>query len=242
MKASDIQWILTSLTAALGIYLAFFKSYFTEKGKNLATKEDTAELTRLVESVKMNFTKDAEHLKSDLKLLTDVKGLLATEERKAIVDLNEKYFAWVNMLIDAGFGNTDENDNIEIDKYLHRLSDVFNDFLNSQTRFGLFIANLDLVTFLNKMKLETLGALGHLPQTYLMNIKQSNIDINLMLRQTPFEEQRVKYDEFMNARLLLYKELNQQITTNYQKLAPVYVAFQEGCREYMYELVKKLEA
>ncbi|MDD3692261.1 MAG: hypothetical protein PHO77_09315 [Bacteroidales bacterium] len=36
----------------LGLYLAFGKSYFSEKGKNLATKEDIGFITREIETVK----------------------------------------------------------------------------------------------------------------------------------------------------------------------------------------------
>lgn len=36
----------------LGIYIAFSKSYFSEKGKNLATKEDIGLITKEIETVK----------------------------------------------------------------------------------------------------------------------------------------------------------------------------------------------
>ena len=52
MPATEpMQTILEVLILLLLLYLAFFKSYFQEKGKNLATKEDTEEITSLVESV-----------------------------------------------------------------------------------------------------------------------------------------------------------------------------------------------
>lgn len=44
----------------------FLPSYFTEKAKNLASKEDLTQLTHLVESVKAHHASDIERLKADL--------------------------------------------------------------------------------------------------------------------------------------------------------------------------------
>jgi len=47
-----LEIILAILNLALILYIAFFKSYLTEKGKNYATKEDIAEITKKIETVK----------------------------------------------------------------------------------------------------------------------------------------------------------------------------------------------
>src|SRR5580704_10390582 len=73
-------------------------SYFSEKGKNLATKEDVSDITQLVEAVKHSFTKETEQLKANLQLLTNVQAGIASEERTSIIEYNEKYFWWVNLL------------------------------------------------------------------------------------------------------------------------------------------------
>lgn len=84
-------------------------SYFNEKGKNLAQKEDIESLTKLVETVKFNFTQETEFLKSKLQLLSNIQGNLIIEERNAIVDFNEKYFNWYNFLIDFTQANTEKS-------------------------------------------------------------------------------------------------------------------------------------
>ena len=100
------EYLFPFLTV-LGLVILYFTaknllpSYFNEKGKNLATKEDISDLTQLVETVKYNFTKETEHLKSNLQFLTNIHGSLIVEERNAIVDLNEKYFSWLNLLLDT---------------------------------------------------------------------------------------------------------------------------------------------
>jgi len=47
-----IQLTISILTVLVGIYLAFVKSYFTEKGRNLATKQDISQITKEIETVK----------------------------------------------------------------------------------------------------------------------------------------------------------------------------------------------
>ena len=50
-----------------GLFLRnYLPSYFTEKGKNLASKEDLGQLTELVESVRAQYTADLERLKAAL--------------------------------------------------------------------------------------------------------------------------------------------------------------------------------
>jgi hypothetical protein len=48
-------WLIIAGVAVL-LWRSFFPSYFQEKGKNLATKEDISEITSQIESVKANYT------------------------------------------------------------------------------------------------------------------------------------------------------------------------------------------
>ena len=73
------EWILiigeVFIVITIIICLLFFKhfipSYVTEKGKNLATKEDIREITDLTESVQQEFRKEIESFKSDLHFKYD---------------------------------------------------------------------------------------------------------------------------------------------------------------------------
>ncbi|WP_214070456.1 hypothetical protein [Mucilaginibacter sp. dw_454] len=90
--------ILESVAILIGLYLAFVKSFFQEKGKNLATQQDIAKITQLVEEVKKQYNDDTEYLKSQLNLhnqsFTDIKTL----ERNALIEINLKYSDWLNAL------------------------------------------------------------------------------------------------------------------------------------------------
>ena len=47
-----VQIALQIILILIGLYLALVKSYFQEKGKNIATKEDIEEITQKVEKIK----------------------------------------------------------------------------------------------------------------------------------------------------------------------------------------------
>jgi len=46
--------VLDLILILMGLYYLFFQNYFSEKGKNLATKEDISEITKKIESIKYN--------------------------------------------------------------------------------------------------------------------------------------------------------------------------------------------
>ncbi|MEX1013994.1 MAG: hypothetical protein WDZ80_02430 [Candidatus Paceibacterota bacterium] len=72
----------------LGIYLAFFKSYFTEKGRQIAVKQDIEEITTKVESIK-----------TDLELYKGNKLNLITEERESILRFLDSYHEWRTTIV-----------------------------------------------------------------------------------------------------------------------------------------------
>ena len=67
MEIQEINLGLNIFTLICGLYLIFLKSYFKEKGKNLATFEDIESITEKVENVKKDFNIKLEGLKSELQ-------------------------------------------------------------------------------------------------------------------------------------------------------------------------------
>jgi hypothetical protein len=86
---------------ALGfiIYLTFFKSYFQEKGKRLAIKDDIDEITSRVEKIKTEFSQETERLKYELDFFTQNKFSLAAEEREAILGFHDSFSIWLHTII-----------------------------------------------------------------------------------------------------------------------------------------------
>src|SRR2546423_12509755 len=94
----SIQLVLEALILLLLLYLAFLKSYFQEKGKNIATKEDVEEITSLVESVK-----------SQLQFSLQAKLSLRAEEHQVVIDYFAKYSAWLSAITNCSIANLDRD-------------------------------------------------------------------------------------------------------------------------------------
>jgi hypothetical protein len=73
----------------LGLYLAFGKSYFSEKGKNLATKEDIGIITNEIETVKNNIISSIQRKTEFLKEKKEA-GLIFCDTASFYIDCSLK--------------------------------------------------------------------------------------------------------------------------------------------------------
>lgn len=90
---ADVAWLVSIPTAALLIKF-YLPGYIKEKGKNLATKEDVADITNQIEQVKVEYAKQLELYKSEIwknqqeHLLMQEEAKLKVETfRRAVVDV-----------------------------------------------------------------------------------------------------------------------------------------------------------
>lgn len=97
---TDLQFWILLLLQLLGFVIVslklFAKSYSTEKGKNLATKEDIGGITQIVESIKSSLTIKTEEFKSDLSYKNEHLIHVRAAERIAIVNYYKA--TWVLVL------------------------------------------------------------------------------------------------------------------------------------------------
>lgn len=212
-------------------------SYFSEKGKNLATTEDISKITTLVEEVKHSFNKETENLKANLQILTNVQVGIVGEERNAIIDYNIKYFRWLNMLLDVSIKDVDISNDIELDKYMVLLGDSYRDLLDSATKFSLFVENEELIKIAGDLKIKTLE-FDALPSLYCLAMQRSNADIEYMKRTTPMQDQLVILKDFNEKRNALKLEFSKQISEHYKRLVGLTKVFTKVSRDHIYKLIK----
>ena len=213
-------------------------SYFKEKGKNIATKEDIAEITTLVEKAKHGFTLETEKLKASLILMTNFQTGIIFEERNAIIELNEKYFRWLNYHIDIGLNGTNNDNNDELEKYNQKIQQSYNDFLMSEAKFSLFVENKELHDELNEMKIETLNQFAENTPIYIQNLIYNNKLVE-QLKTIPIEEQGKKHSELLDKRKEYMNNFGKGIKEGYAIIAPINRNFQKLCRKYIYELINQ---
>lgn len=99
------EYLIPLLLLLAPIYFAFFKSYLTEKGRSAALKEDLNELTKTVESVKNEFVKEQELLKTDLQRVLSNEVSYRNEERIALINYHGIINEWLYSINEVGFGD-----------------------------------------------------------------------------------------------------------------------------------------
>ncbi|HUZ61181.1 MAG TPA: hypothetical protein VMU83_20565 [Hanamia sp.] len=96
MSNSLIPFIPTILILGLAIYM---KSFIKKKAENFATKKDIGEITTIVEEIKKQYNSELEFLRSKLSLYEQGFNSIKSFERNALIDIGNKYSAWVNSLL-----------------------------------------------------------------------------------------------------------------------------------------------
>ncbi|MEP0264884.1 hypothetical protein [Dokdonia sp.] len=136
---SVIQFIIQIAILFVILYLAFFKSYLTEKGKSAALKEDLENLTREVESVKNEFVKEQEMLKTDLQRVLDNEVSYRNEERNAIIDFHGIINQWIFSVLEINLSLYNKNNIDELIKIRNRNSSFYSKSGIAQSKVTLLI-------------------------------------------------------------------------------------------------------
>lgn len=176
-----LQIIFNIIIILLLGYLAFFKSYLQEKGKNLAKKEDIEKITSIIEEIK-----------SQLYFTTHSKLTLIAEERAAIVDYFAKYHCWLETIIEVDpLGAADETKKEEITSQLSRAKF---DFQIARAKKEIFVENDELNKIEQSILPKTL-ALQQLVEKTISDLEQINFQINETKSSTTLREDGEEHKE-----------------------------------------------
>ena len=103
-------YIIILINIALWVCVVFYKSYWIESGKNLATKKDIEEITSKVENVK-----------SEIEILTHRKKTIQSEVQNAMLEFNNTHSAWLHNIANMRMAPNNDDDNIAMDNFSHEL-------------------------------------------------------------------------------------------------------------------------
>lgn len=218
------------ISVLIFLFGRYTKSYFDEKGKNLASKEDLKELTDVVEQTKFTFTSQTEIVKSQLSFLTNIQTALNDEERKSIVDYNQKYFAWLHLLLNAGTRFTSNTTVDAIERLKIEIEISYSNLQNSHTMLTLYLNDPEIIEKAANLQIHTLVALTLLTSMYLSDLQR-----NLLLIQMEPSNQK-NLDEIQKLRELQVANLKHHNNTVAEQFAPINKLskeFQTACRNYL---------
>ena len=143
--------LVTALNFGLVIYLAFFKSYFKEKGKNIDTKEDISKITNEIEKVKKRYNEENELLKTNLNFLLSYKQEENKEIKKAILEFYDAYNNWTFNYLELPFEKIhDNNYSLFLERNLF-LDENFRKINIYRERLRLFVDDIKLLNLTEEL-------------------------------------------------------------------------------------------
>lgn len=148
-----INLISNGLVLLAVLCFGLWESYFKEKGKNFATKEDIGDITKEVEDVKQFFNESLEKFKHELNLSTQIRFSLKSAEIEALLNLYDKYFVWFNSMQSFSPPSLREPFQKEISRIIDK---SYLEFLIADSKADLFIKSKEILTLKSTLKLSTM--------------------------------------------------------------------------------------
>jgi len=206
-------WLIIALQTVGFIFICFklyAKSYSTEKGKNLATKEDIGEITKIIESIKTDLAIKTEELKSELSFKSEHLIHLRAAEREAITNYYKATWALV-----LNFTKAELIKN-EIDSLEEKDSKIPDTELPSKLELLRYISEAELVLNRTKEELSNLKYLRDISESELMffcdEVELNSIIDELNLSLSGFERNLIGS---INSLLQIFKEIAVKINADH---------------------------
>ena len=221
MNLDTLQISLELIVVMIGIYLAFFKSYFKEKGKNIALKEDIEEITEKIETVR-----------NQIYFSTESKLSLKIEERNALVNSYERYHLWLKIITDINLFTSSIKDPEHIDRFKNKIHGAYFNCELAQGRMEVFVNNDNINELLAELIVNTLK-LQHLIEEKLINFKQ------LLLDSTRLDQQGEGQKKFLEEHAKLLEEYRIGVLERYEQLTKSHKRFQVVVYSHLQNLLEK---
>jgi hypothetical protein len=219
-------------------YFALSKSYFQEKGKNLATKEDIEGLTLKVESVKQQFIEKNANLKAKLDFMTNLQISHKNDERFALIDFHKKLKRWIGLLTESKPSLMNNYDNSEIQTKLHQYSQIHDEVLSSQAVIELYIEDKSLYELIYKLKKSVIENLGENPLKFLVKLKQNNLEIEGNNSRIAFGSLDKNKQDQIQKRILderdaIFTEYKNKLNEGLKKCRPLEIEYLMYLKDYL---------
>ncbi len=232
----DTEIILDIILVFIGLYLALFKSYFHEKGKNIATSEDVEKLTLKVESVKQQFIEKNANLKAKLDLLTNLQISHKNDQRTAIIDFHNKLGSWIGLLTESTPSLVDNYDNTEIQNKIYSYDFAYREVLNAQSILELFIDDKKLIELVHNLKVESIKNLTPHPTKYLLYLKHNNFEIGQLDQENNLNVKNEKHKDLIDKRKGLHVEYSEKMIKGFEAIIPYKKEYLNYTRKYFSEI------
>jgi hypothetical protein len=224
-----IQLIFQILIAIALLYMAFFKSYFQEKGKNLATKEDIEEITKKVESIK-----------TGLQFSLEAKLSWRAEEHDALVDYYSKYGALLSGITNISFAGISDENIDQLSDIRSQIKELEKDYSQAKNRMELFVENKDILKQSGELRLETLTFQNHAGRT-TFELAKFYLEHKGIKSQAPSDEHLDLYREMNDKSLEIYQKFTNEQKEIYESLYPKLAEHRSTISAHLKQLVTEIQ-
>ena len=221
-----MQTLIEALILLLLLYLAFFKSYFLEKGKNLATQEDIEKITLLVKSVE-----------SQLEFTLQAKLSLRAEEHQALVDYFSKYSAWLSAITNWSAVGINTENTSRLAETRSQLGVLHRDFDLAAGKVMLFVQNQEIQDLHDQLHIETLKLQAH-AELATFDIETILLEAKQLLLTTASDKLIKQYGDLLEKESELYKKHKDEQLEMYKALMPLAKSQQRAISQHIRALVK----
>lgn len=242
MDANFIVGLISDLILiGLLLYLSLFKSYFTEKGKNIATSEDIEDLTHKVENVKQQFIEKNANLKAKLDLLTNLKFSHRNDERLSLIEFHKIFKKWYLFLIRSSPLDFDdyENKNIILNEAL--MKEYYDETDTAREALKLYTNDDELFNLITNFRLAVMDGLIPNLNDFLINVKYNNIDMKQLKSDSlkpdmTSDEYNAKFDSLIEARKSYFEKYREGVKKGFMKVREDEKKYDNYIREHFLKI------
>lgn len=231
------ELILDIIIIIIGLYLALFKSYFQEKGKNIATSEDIEALTEKVEAVKEKFLERNATIKAKLDLLTNLQIGHKTDEKEALLSFHKIFSQWINMLTEAAPVLMDDYDDKEISQKMFLYNETYENVLMAESVLAIYSDDQKLFDSFSEVKKIALEHLTTNPMHTLIHLKQNNFKYRQLDQIQDYDQKAKAQKEILDERTAIYLKYRDTMLDGLRKIVESKNNYDKYVREYLKSLV-----
>jgi hypothetical protein len=140
-----VSWLVAFLAPLIAIFIAmlflrkYLPSYFSEKGKNLATKEDIGEITRVVEAIRAQHSAELEVMKAAFGYTAAERSAIAGNQRAATLQFLDACTDLLLGKLQINLGDLPIDGGNSLAKYQQSVADLSVDVLKHYYRLLVYL-------------------------------------------------------------------------------------------------------
>jgi flagellar hook-basal body complex protein FliE len=235
-----LELFILGVLALAGLWIP---GYVKKQAELKAETKYTGILTKIQETVKMEFDKERAELNAKLDFLTGHQLDIVSSEKEAIIDLTASIFKFIDICErpEQAYSASDDYGNNRLDAYIRDRDSAYNQYIYAESKAKILIDNTEILDLVNELNTFTLNNPYTLGNDFIYVLRTEYKVVQDTRHSVHFNSNHARLKE-QDA----LSEIVQAVTKNMiamQTFIPKRVVlglkFQKACKEHIYKLLKK---